>query len=156
MAKHSITRPRRGQRALQSAAKDLQYEWRMARVATNATIEGTLKQDAAMVNMALESFLIHARNIRDFFASRGNPDDVLARDFLGRPTRVRLSLLRSPKIRRRLNKRIAHISYSRARLGRGWNWSILLSEINDAMGKFEQRLRARSKKLADIVAAGAA
>jgi hypothetical protein len=106
--------------------------------------------------MALEAFLIHARNIRDFFATpkRPKPDDVLAADFLGRPIRVRLTRLRSPAMRRRLNKQVAHLSYARSRLSKSWPVGQLMSEINAAMQQFERRLRKIDAGLANIVARG--
>lgn len=135
---------------------DLQYEWAMARHSAVRAIDALAHRDHQTVNMALESLLIHARNIRDFFDRTGRSDDVLASDFLGRPIRVRMSRLRSKKMRQRLNKRIAHLSYARARLGRSWDIVGLMTEINGAMEVFTDRLRAANPRLADIVAAGAA
>jgi hypothetical protein len=104
-----------------------------------------------MVNVTLETFLLHARNLRDFFATSGKSDDVLASDFLGRPLRVRMPLVRSARLRRRLNKRISHLSYSRSRLGRAWDVRSLLAEIDDAMGVFLSRLSTVDAGLADTI-----
>jgi hypothetical protein len=104
-------------------------------------------------NLALECFLLHARVIRDFFRTHGSADDVLARDFLNRPPRFRLSLLRSSTIRRRLNRGVAHLSYSRSRLGRNWQVRTLLNEINQAMDAFVVRLTTEQPRIARIVSA---
>ena len=84
--------------------------------------------------------IYHARNIRDFLAWSNNPNDVVASDFVGRLVRVRMPLLRSSKVRERLNRRIAHLSYSRLRLGREWDVPLLITEIDSAMGAFLRRL----------------
>ena len=59
----------------------------------------------------LESRLIHARNLKNFFeaARRKFPDDVIPSDFGFDAKSVGLS----KKIIKRLNKALAHISYSR-------------------------------------------
>src|SRR6266571_4199982 len=99
----SPSRPKRGRKALASVADDLNYEWKMANVAARALAQAQGMNDVWAQNLALESFLVHARIIRDFFAASGSTDDVLARDFLGSDPKVRLTLLRSNPIRKRLN-----------------------------------------------------
>src|SRR6267143_4684401 len=102
MTKSGTSRRKRGTKALAAAADDLNYEWKMAIVAarTLARAQGTGDQWAQ--NMALESFLVHARIIRDFFSPKASADDVLAVDFLGSTPKVKLTLLRSDRIRMRL------------------------------------------------------
>lgn len=123
-----------------SAAKDLAHELEMARKAVEFLAGAQAAGDQDQVNLFLEAFLLHARNIRDFLAWSNNPNDVIAADFVGRPVRVRMPLLRSRKVRERLNRRIAHLSYSRSRLGRHWNVVVLLAEIESGMGAFIRRL----------------
>ena len=147
------SRPKRGRKALASAANDLNYEWKMAIVAAKALAQAQGAGDQWAQNIALESFLVHAGIIRDFFAAAGPANDVIARDFLGSVPKVRLTLLRSSPIRARLNRRIAHLSYSRTRLKRVWDVRRLLSEINGAMMDFVALLAHRDRKLAAIVGA---
>ncbi len=69
-------------------------------------------------NMALESFLVHVRNLREFLYDAGtNPDDVVAGDFFPGPGQWEAIRPPMPKViednRERLNKALAHISYSR-------------------------------------------
>ena len=131
--------------ALRSAAKAVHYEWLMAHVAMGQMAQAKRVGDKALENSTLESFLIHARNIRDFFRFFcSDNDDVLARDYLGRTPRVKMPYIR--KNRRRLNKRIAHLSYSRPRLSRGWQTGRMLKEIDGAMMTFQSRLRACGKR----------
>jgi hypothetical protein len=153
MTKTRKARRKRGRQALASAADDLNYEWKMARVSARALERAYTANDLWAKNIALEAFLVHARVIRDFFASSASDNDVLAIDFLGSRPKVRLSLLRSPAIRTRLNRRIAHLSFSRSRLKRAWDVRTLLNEINDAMTTFVALLAKRDAKLAAIVGA---
>ena len=136
-----------------SAANDLNYEWKMANVAAMALAQAQGANDVWAQNLTLESFLVHARIIRDFFAASGSADDVRVRDFLGFDPKVRLTLLRSHPIRKRLNRRIAHLSYSRSRLKRAWDVRGLLNEINSAMIDFVSLLARRDRKLASIAGA---
>ena len=153
-AKTVKTRPLRGRAALKSAAADLSYEWGMARASAFRLGVAIKHGDQVGTNMALECFLLHARNIRDFFAADGHPNDVLSRDFFGRPIRVALPLLRSSRMRNRLNRRVAHLSYSRSYLGRSFPVDKLLAEIETAMTRFEKRLRSRDPDLADALING--
>jgi hypothetical protein len=104
--------------------------------------------------MALECFLLHARNIRAFFDAEGRENDVLSRDFLGRPIRVAMPTLRSSQMQDRLNRRVAHLSYSRSYLGKSFPVEKLMGEINAAMARFEERLRSRDPDLADALVNG--
>jgi len=115
----------------------------MARVSARALEKAYAANDVWAKNIALESFLVHARVIRDFYAASASENDVLAIDFLGSVPRVRLSLLRSRAIRTRLNRRIAHLSFSRSRLKRAWDVRTILNEINGAMDAFEALLARR-------------
>ncbi len=110
--------------------------------------------DQVGTNMALECFLLHARNIRAFFDAEGRENDVLSRDFLGRPIRVAMPTLRSSQMQDRLNRRVAHLSYSRSYLGKSFPVEKLMGEINAAMARFEERLRSRDPDLADALVNG--
>ncbi len=88
-------------------------------------------------SVALESFLIHVRNLRDFLYGAGtNPDDVVAGDFfpgLGQWEAIRPPM---PKViednRERLNKTLAHISYSRLKYkgsAKAWPSQQIASEL---------------------------
>ena len=145
MPKKAKARKKRGTMALRSAAEALQYEWWMTHVTMGQMAHAKKAGDQALVNSALESFLIHVRNISDFFrVRRREEDDVLARDYLGRTPRVKLPYIRKNK--KRLHRRIAHLSYSRSRLGRGWQTERMQKETDGAMKVFQDNLRARGKR----------
>jgi len=71
-------------------------------------------------NAALESYLIHGRNVLDFFFADTRqpwPDDVIAEDFLEDPDRWRrergaMVPVLGP-LNRRVGKEIAHLTYER-------------------------------------------
>lgn len=123
----------------------------MVRAAADRLAGARAASDFIAVNIALEAFLIHARNIRDFFRPKGRHNDVLARDFLSPPPRVRLSRLRNRRLKQRLDRAIAHLTFSRSRLGRRWRVQALLSEIDTAMAAFIARLETEKPVLARIM-----
>ena len=84
------SRIKRGRTALSSAAGALFYEWKTAK--DDYALINIAREDRnqALMNAALESFLIHARNIRDFFRVSGRDNDILVSDFLGNKPRVRM------------------------------------------------------------------
>lgn len=93
------------------------------------------------LNASLESLIIHARNIRDFFNSTGRENDVLAIDFLGRNLRIRMPYIRKNK--KRLDRRIAHLSYSRSRMSPKWDVAKIISEMNDSINRFIKKLKVQ-------------
>lgn len=123
----------------------------MVRATARALALAEQSGDLLLKNMALESFLVHARNIRDFFGTAGKDDDVLVADFMRSPPGVKMPLLRSKAIRVRLNRRIAHLSFSRSRLKNEWAVGRLLKEIDTTMSCFVEHLRKVSPMLASIV-----
>jgi hypothetical protein len=117
------TRPRRSDAELEASATDVTYEIQMMIESGQALEYGTVSSPpcflaGAQKNMALESFLLHYRNLRAFlFPSlqlKPREDDVIAADFLGKespddvgdPSEV-------GQDKERLDKMLAHISYSR-------------------------------------------
>ena len=141
-------RSRRGPKALRSAAKNLRYEWDTAGDALRGLVQATASTNIPMINVFLEDYLLHARNLRDFFAPGGKADDVITADFFGRPMRVSLPHLRSAAVRNRLNKRIAHLTFSRPRFRSSWNVRPLSIELNQAMIRFVTRLKSERPELA--------
>ncbi len=102
-------------------AFDLGYEWWMA--AESANRLDTLRLDENMrweTNTAFEAFLVHGRNLRDFFLGSANPDDVIAEDFLGSSISVVIGKLHSAAIDIWISKKVLHLSHSRLTLPRGW------------------------------------
>ena len=142
-------RQRRGDRALRSAAGDLFYEWKTAQNTVELIYYAKKDRDQVRLNAALESLLIHARNIRDFFNAQGRTNDILAIDFLDRNIRVRMTYLRRNK--KRLDRAIAHLSYSRSRIKKNWDVRLIVSEIDDSMRRFINRLKLKHPLISEDV-----
>lgn len=68
----------------------------------------------AHANALIESFAVHARNLMDFFLSTPKGDDAVAAHFTATGTFAATATCAIPKdLRTRLNKQIAHLTYSR-------------------------------------------
>jgi hypothetical protein len=99
-------------------------------------------------NMALESFLLHFRNLRAFLCpslQKPRRDDVIASDFLGSPKAEDQA---NPKVlgrrKRKIDKLLAHISYSREgyvrRGAKSWPGPRMLGDVRAALRQFLDRL----------------
>jgi hypothetical protein len=99
-------------------------------------------------NMALESFLLHFRNLRAFLCPSlqfPRRDDVIASDFLG--ARQAEDVARPGVLGRRkkkIDRLLAHISYSREgyvkRGAKAWPAPSMLAEMQSALREFLERL----------------
>jgi len=138
-------RPARGQDALKAAAACASYEFEMFIAASNliliqlGTSSGT-PDVVALRNIALESTLVHARNLRDFFSPNGRRNDVLARDFVTPLPRIAMPYLRRAPTGRRIDRLLAHPSYDRSRLSKQWPIGTLRIELIQAWKAFLDRL----------------
>lgn len=99
---------------------------------------GEQANDANNINMALETFLLHARNLKEFFYNDNKRYDTDARawDFLEdknlwqklRPAEMGSMI----QIRKRAGKELAHLSYKRiygTPPEKNWNIGEILSEL---------------------------
>jgi hypothetical protein len=141
----------RGETALKSAADTISYEYRTFQQAYDvifwcrAQISPSPRVGVIRV-LALEAALLHARILRNFFLASGGADDILITDFLARKPRLKLTVLRSQRIRTRLNKLLAHPSYKRPGLAKQWPISQIRAEITTSWHTFLQLLNAQSPK----------
>ena len=89
-------------------------------------------------NMLIEDFMLHARVLRGFFVDKpkNKDEDVSARDFFDDPapwkTKTAQLCPYLKKHQERLNKRIAHLTYSRLNEDEGWKEHIVYKEIMTA------------------------
>jgi len=106
----------------------------------------------AQRNVALESALIHARNIRDFFSPRCPkfPEDVWARDFARELPCTEMPYLRDEITGKMLDKRLAHPSYSRPGLPSDWDLDTLRDEITTAWTAFLNCLEQETPQLRSL------
>jgi len=142
------TRERRAEQILAQAAADVRYEIEM--LVYSSAILGLEYGSPATTptnehwNMALESFLVHFRNLRAFLCPSLQPtydDDVIASDFLGDPQARDIGdVARLAVDRQRLNRMLAHLSYSRDKYIRSgesiWRIAELTAIVLDEFEKF--------------------
>lgn len=93
-------------------------------------------QDLGLHNALLESLLLHARNLNEFFSRTGKPDDILFVHILD----VReLDRPLDPAIITRMNKFLTHVTYERLQVeNRGWKLREMVAAIDDTMREFVQ------------------
>lgn len=97
-------------------------------------------RNAYLVNAMLETFLIHARNLIDFFYNDSpRKDDVVAKDFVSdwetlRPTFTVLLV----ETRDNANKHLTHLTYARIDLTEPWKWHFeeIESNLVEVLNKF--------------------
>jgi hypothetical protein len=100
--------------------------------------------DRVLRNLSLEAFLLHARNLRDFFVGTGDKRDILVIDYLPKKPRFRLPTLY--RTWNRLDKLLAHPSYQRPRLKKYWPVVAMHKELLAAWDLFLKRLATGDPK----------
>ena len=141
MHTRSKARNPRGMAALRTGACVVTYEYWMLKEGLRwlASLKRAIPPpNQALVNAAIEATLIHARNLLDFFSTRGIQDDVKMRDYLTRPPQIALPYLREN--RRRINRKLAHPSCSSSRMSSSWAFGAIEAEIDTAIRRFLERL----------------
>lgn len=101
-------------------------------------------KDAAY-NMAVESFLLHFRLIRDFLYPNdliwSEGDNVVAADYNPTWTKTDGDWNEcSPQERKRVNKLLAHLSYSRRALDHSWPTALMRQEVIQSLASFVRSL----------------
>ena len=136
----SKSKPRRNRSPseLLAVAGDVAYEIEMLLLAGNRVPTGfsspAIQEE---MNIALESFLLHFRNLRAFLCPSlqvFTDDDVAASDYLGRAIVEDIgdpSILGKDQVR--INKLLAHISYSRPQYAVQRNKSWFVDRMMEAM-----------------------
>lgn len=91
-------------------------------------------------NLLMEGFLLHARVLRDFFGTPRRQDDVSACNFFeddsGWQTRSKQLCPYLEKNRKRLNKKLAHLTHSRLTEDENWDFPAIRDEISEAWQAF--------------------
>jgi len=118
----NVRKPRRPPNPSE-AARTLEYEFNMLGVA----LEECRKQSPPYGDLALEAFLLHARNLVGFFRGSSGRDDILAIDWLKTPTTFSLPILN--KTLSNIDKLLGHPSYSRGKRHRTWRYDAMYLEL---------------------------
>jgi hypothetical protein len=116
-------RPPRLDSELEASAADVKYEIEMMMEAASDIGSGWASPPTTPYDrhkyMSLECFLLHYRNLRAFLCpsmQKGGPkpDDVLASDFLGKPTQNDVGdATKIVEDKQRIDQMLSHLSYSR-------------------------------------------
>ena len=135
-------------RPIEKIAPRVWYEWATFNNSFKRVLESKKERDQDAVNAYLESFLIHARNLRDFLTrSRDDkgvkPNDVLAEDFFdsdGWSCPDEPPYLKENRIR--LNRSLAHLTYDRIQYqsNKGWNPQKIFHEVKELWTFFLSKL----------------
>jgi len=138
-----MPRTKRTDAELQEASNHLRYEFSMLGSVAQAIASG-MSSNGWLLNALLESFVIHFRNLLDFFYPTENAknDDVLAEDYFddGAWNKIRPALsdaMAQGKIR--AHKEIAHLTYARLQVtpeSKNWKFIDITNELNEIMEVF--------------------
>ncbi len=112
------------------------------------------KRDCSMNNMIIESFLVHTRNLYEFFRKRNrrDKDEVLSLDYVVDNMKNKSWNNEQGKLKdnlksevKRIHQRLAHISYDRNLPEREWDRPFLFKKLNYMMQKFKEHIPENSK-----------
>jgi hypothetical protein len=99
-------------------------------------------RDQVLLNAALESFLIHARNLITFLEgesdTQSNRDDITCSKFLDQNGRKisKTPVLLPQKLKEKINKHLSHLTITRAQERLDWNWGAIRKSINFSLTHF--------------------
>jgi hypothetical protein len=137
----AFMRTARSKEELAKVDEHLRYEFQMLAALAQAIASG-ISERGWMTNALLESFVIHLRNLLDFFypPPSSKSDDVVAYDFFHSPSewdRIRPGMSATLSgARTRANKEIAHLTYARLVVSpesKPWAFLDLAQELNAVM-----------------------
>jgi hypothetical protein len=152
MADKTITRPDRTSEKLREAARSVEYEVGMLHQIP--VLWGFLPLlDTTFRNMAIESFLVHFRNLRDFLfpttKAKQDPDNVIGTDF--DPTGWSQDSEGWQEVvadeRDRINRQLSHISYSRQDYESQWPVAKMREAIESRFTEFIRGLPTEKRKM---------
>ena len=126
------------------APKSFLYELNMFRNAIDAHNLNWRNPSVQVIfdNVTLESLLLHARNLFDFFnGGATDKDDMRAFHFIKGKEFWQSSKLQYLKtVRPEINKHLSHLTYSRVSRKPRWKWRKIAQEIEEAYKEFLEAL----------------
>lgn len=109
--------------------------------------------DQFEINIALESFVVHSRNLFDFFYSEKKyPDDISVYDYLKRKkdfNKEKSKKRNLENLTNKANKQVAHLTYSRNnynKINKGWLINKIVDNMNITITAFLKNLNSEEKK----------
>ena len=138
------------------AAEKILYEVDMVRwIGQQISQEAENKRNSIRTNdLLLEGLLLHARVLYDFLVHNPKQDDISAQDYFDdssdwKKTAEKLCPYLSAdekKNYKRLNKKLAHLTYSRLTEDKDWDFKAIASELQTAWETFQSDLPAERQK----------
>jgi hypothetical protein len=103
-----------------------------------------------LTNSTQEAFLLHYRNLKQFLnnENRRYADDVKATHYSDSWPSTS-NVVGEPDEDDRLNKRLAHVSYTRDSLTRSWDYPCMEKRISDAFDRFLSLVKLQHRSLFD-------
>ena len=140
--------------AIHNQAQDIvpkvKYEFEMLEWAAKKIKAEFSNADQPTKNMLLEVFLLHARVLRDFFVKSPSDDDVSTQHFFDAPSvwvsKANTLCQTLEKERVRLNKKLAHLTYSRLTEEEEWDFNGIHDELLKAKHEFLDALEPDQRK----------
>ena len=135
----------------QAIAPKVNYEWEMFNFLAKKIESEYKKAPQEEKNLLMEGFLLHVRVLLDFFIGEPKKDDVSARHFYKdesvwtRESPNLCTYLRDPDHRKRVNKKLAHLTYSRLTEKEEWDFPAIRKDIDEAWKKFQSLLDERDR-----------
>jgi len=124
----------------------LDYEIAMFRN-TAFVIHHELRNETFLANVFIESFVLHTRNLINFFFGGENGDDVIASQFVSPPEQWRNSRGKMPKIlsdvKFRAGKHLAHLTWTRTQIQakeREWEITEIARAMEEVIDAFEKEV----------------
>jgi len=120
------------------ASENIHYEILMFDFTSRMLRKQSIRSNQLILNTFLESWLVHLRNLLDFFytdISKRYKDDVLARDFVKNARNYkkdRAKFRDLKQIKKKIAKQLAHLTYHRSKYNnktRLWNFNKYSKEI---------------------------
>lgn len=129
---------------LEGAPRALLYELQMFRFSVQRCMDLEL-----LHNEALETALLHARNLRDFFCDDHSTEDNICAGYFVDESHKKEGWWKSSRIsyllqhRTKINKLLSHLTFSRIKKekdDKGWNLKVISEEIEKAYAEFYKLL----------------
>ena len=101
-------------------------------------------------DLRLEGFLLHARILRDFFVGDPQGDDILAQYYFDNPSTWKDAAeplcphLKANRVH--INKKLAHLTYSRLTEDEDWDVATIAQEVKTAWETFRSTLPQEREK----------
>ena len=141
-----MTRRSRSQEELRNASDSLIYEYWMLKGTTHLLLHhDDITEIGLLRNALLESFLIHARALVDFFfvGKFNREDDAIAGDYFDEREKDSWETHHADPdwfkdARARINMGVAHISYERRK--DVWDYMLIEREISNTLDEFVKRV----------------